>query len=133
METGAPQTSFPTPNIYQTNELQLWITTYLHACRSRNLSEGTIEFHNKKLGAFIVFCLENDVEKIGEIHADLIRHFLIVLAEKGHRPAGIHCYYRAVKTFLKWYEREAEPENWRNPINKVKSPIVPVGSMQPAT
>lgn len=73
------------------------------------------------------------MEKIGEIHADLIRHFLIVLAEKGHRPAGIHCYYRAVKTFLKWYEREAEPENWRNPINKVKSPIVPVGSMQPAT
>lgn len=85
METGAPQTSFPTPNIYQTNELQLWITTYLHACRSRNLSEGTIEFYKKKLGAFIVFCLENDVEKIGEIHADLIRHFLIVLAEKGHR------------------------------------------------
>lgn len=133
MEIGASQTSFPNPNIYQTDELQPWIATYLHACRSRNLSEGTLDFYSKKLRVFTIFCLENDVEKISGIHADLIRHFLIVLAEKGHRPAGVHCYYRAVKTFLKWYEREAEPENWRNPINKVKSPIVPLEPLDPVS
>jgi site-specific recombinase XerD len=133
METDASQTGPPDPNIYQTDEIQPWIATYLHACRSRNLSEGTIEFYGKKLKAFIEFCLKNDVEKISGIHADLIRHFLIALAEKGHRPAGVHCYYRAVKTFLKWYEREAEPENWRNPINKVKSPIIPLEPLDPVS
>ena len=133
METDASQTSSPDPNIYRTEELQPWIAAYLHACRSRNLSEGTLECYNKKLRAFTDFCLENDVETIDGIHADLIRHFLIVLAEKNHSPAGVHCYYRAVKTFLKWYEREAEPEDWRNPINKVKSQIIPLEPLDPVS
>jgi len=34
---------------------------------------------------------------------------------------------------LKWYEREVEPENWRNPIHKVKSPIVPLESLDPVS
>lgn len=34
---------------------------------------------------------------------------------------------------MKWYEREAEPENWRNPINKVKSPIVPLEPLDPVS
>lgn len=133
METDAFPNNLPDPNIHRTDELQPWIATYLHACRSRNLSEGTLEFYNKKLRAFSGFCLENDVETISGIHADLIRHFLIVLAEKNHSPAGVHCYYRAVKTFLKWYEREAEPENWHNPINKVKSPIIPLEPLDPVS
>src|SRR5258705_11837887 len=58
---------------------------------------------------------------------------MIILDERNHKPAGIHCYYRAVKTFLKWYEREAEPDGWRNPINKVKAPIVPLEPLDPVT
>ncbi len=80
-----------------------------------------------------MFCLESDVNRIGGIHADLIRHFLIVLAERNHSPAGVHCYYRAVKTFLKWYERETEPENWHNPINKVKALIIPLEPLDPVS
>lgn len=30
--------------------------------------------------------------------------------------------YRILKTFLRWYDLEAEPENWRNLITKVKAP-----------
>lgn len=63
----------------------------------------------------------------------MIRQFLISLSESGHRPAGVHCYYRSIKTFLKWYERETEPEGWRNPINKVAAPHVPLEPLDPVS
>jgi site-specific recombinase XerD len=65
--------------------------------------------------------------------ADLIRQFLISLKETGHRPAVVHCYYRSIKTFLKWYERETEPVDWRNPINKVDAPFVPLEPLNPVS
>lgn len=99
---------------------------FLYSCRSRNLAKGTIDFYNKKLGVFLKFCSDLAITNISDVTADNIRQFLIFLDEKGHKPAGIHCYYRSVKTFLNWYEREAEPDGWRNPINKVKAPIVPL-------
>lgn len=119
METDDFRNRAPTADLQQTDGLHTWITAFLRSCRSRNLSGGTIEFYGKKLKAFAGFCLENNAEKISAISADLIRHSLMRLTEDGHLPAGVHCYYRAVKTFLRWYERETEPENWRNPINKV--------------
>ncbi|HMN00527.1 MAG TPA: tyrosine-type recombinase/integrase [Anaerolineales bacterium] len=133
MQVNASQNSTPNPGIYRTDELQPWISAFFHACRARNLAIGTIEFYNKKLRAFTDFCLENHADRIGGIKADLIRNFMIMLAEAGHRPAGVHCYYRAIKTFLKWYEREAEPEDWRNPINKVKPPIIPLEPLDPVS
>src|SRR5512134_1717745 len=112
MGTDTFQNSPPSPDLYRTDELQTRISSFLHDCRARNLSGGTLEFYTKKLKAFAGLCLANKVDTLGGIHADLIRHFLIMLSEKGHRPAGVHCYYRTVKTFLKWYERKAELENW---------------------
>lgn len=91
METDAFQNSPPNPDLYRTDELQPWIAAYLFACHSRNLASGTLEFYSKKLKTFAGFRLENDVDKISGIHAELIRHFLIVLAEKNHSPAGVHC------------------------------------------
>ena len=133
METRTFLTQYPNLEIYQTNDLRKWIGVYLYACRSRNLAAGTIEFYGKKLNAFAQFCTQNTINNVDQIHADLIRQFLITLDESGHRPAGIHCYYRSVKTFLKWYERETEPADWRNPINKVKAPIVPLEPLDPVS
>lgn len=101
MDTSTFPTKSSTLEIYQTDDLRKWICIYLHACRSRNLAGGTIEFYGKKLHAFAQFCLENNTAEIRQISAELIRHFLISLDESGHRPAGVHCYYRSVKTFLK--------------------------------
>lgn len=131
METRFLLAQTPNLEIYQTDDLRKWIGIYLHACRARNLAGGTLEFYNKKLQAFAQFCLEYSIANIGQINAELIRQFLISLNDRGHRPAGVHCYYRSIKTFLKWYEREAEPENWRNPINKVAAPVVPLEPLDP--
>ena len=119
MKTDTFLIKSPNLEIYETDDLRKWIGIYLHACRSRNLAAGTIEFYAKKLDAFVRFCLEHAVTNVSQIKADHIRQFLFLLDSGGHRPAGTHCYYRSIKTFLKWYEREVEPVDWRNPINKV--------------
>ena len=119
--------------IYQNDDLRDWIGIFLHACRSRNLAAGTIEFYGKKLKVFIQFCTDLAITNISQLTAENIRQFLIYLEEKKHKPAGIHCYYRSLKTFLKWYEREVEPADWRNPINKVKAPIVPLEPLDPVS
>jgi hypothetical protein len=49
-----------------------------------------------------------------------------------HNPGGIHAIYRSVKAFLRWYENEVEPENWHNPIKKIKSPKIPIEPLEPA-
>jgi hypothetical protein len=51
METITYQNNSFTLNVYQTDDLRKWIGIYLHACRSRNLAAGTIEFYDKKISA----------------------------------------------------------------------------------
>ena len=133
MKTDTFLIKSPNLEIYQTDDLRTWIRIYLHACRSRNLAAGTIEFYAKKLDTFVRFCSEYAVTNVRHINADHIRQFLISLDEGGHRPAGTHCYYRSIKTFLKWYEREVEPVDWRNPINKVDAPFVPLEPLDPVS
>jgi hypothetical protein len=53
METIAYQTSSVTLDVYHTDDLRKCIGIYLHACKSRNLAVGTIEFYDKKLTAFV--------------------------------------------------------------------------------
>ena len=120
-------------DLYQNDNLQDWIGIFLNACLSRILTAGTIEFYRKKLKAFLQFCSDLGITNISQITPDTIRQFLIFLEERKHKPAGIHCYYRSIKTFLKWYEQELEPVDWHNPINKVRAPIVPLEPLDPVS
>ena len=118
-------------DVYKNDDLQSWIEIFLHGCRSRNLAPGTIKFYRMKLNIFVQFSSDLAITNISQITADNIRQFLIYLQERKHKPAGVHCFYRSVKTFLKWFERETEPPNWRNPIDKVRAPIVPLEPLAP--
>jgi len=51
--------------------------------------------------------------------------------ETGHNPGGLHAAFRVVRTFLRWYESEAEPDGWTNPIYKVKAPKLAVQPLAP--
>ncbi len=62
---------------------------------------------------------------MSDLTPDAIRRFLLSLEETGHNPGGVHANYRAVRAFLRWYEDECEPENWKNPIRKVRAPKYP--------
>jgi hypothetical protein len=61
---------------------------------------------------------------VSHLTPTLLRQYLLWLFDTGHNPGGVHGFYRALRAFLRWWEDEYEPENWRNPIRKVKGPKV---------
>ena len=99
-----------------------WIKHYLLDCRARQLADGTMEFYTKKLQQFVRYCEERDVINVSDIDTNLLRSYLVWMAERGHNEGGISGSYRTIKTFLNWYENEAEPANWKNPIRRIKTP-----------
>ena len=97
------------------------IDTFMRDCRSRGLSHHTVAYYRRQLTFFQAYCETLGVLETENITADNLRQYLISL-EDNHNPGGRHARYRAVKVFMLWFEREFEPEEWSNPIQKVKPP-----------
>jgi site-specific recombinase XerC len=99
-----------------------WANQFYQAKKSEGISGYTIIFYKQHLNHFLRFCDSQVITKISKITPNLIRQFLLVHLETGHDPGGLHAAFRVLRTFLLWYEDEAEPEDWKNPIHKVKAP-----------
>lgn len=108
-----------------------FLNLFLIDRKAQNLSTGTIQFYEQKLSKFFNFCKSLHVDQVAEIDSNLIKQFFIYLNSNGHTAGGIHCYFRAIKAFLRWYENEYEPEGWKNPIAFVKAPKVPIDPLEP--
>jgi site-specific recombinase XerD len=133
MDTIIQRSPIQILDINENDDLREWIEVFLHACRSRNLAAGTLDFYTKKLNAFFWFCQDLAISRVDQIAPQTIRDFFIYLEERQHNPGGVHCHFRAVKSFLKWYEQETERADWRNPIDKVKAPFVPLEPLDPVS
>jgi len=104
--------------------LETWITAYLRDVKTRGLSLDTFKYYKQELTFFLKYCEAEGITEVQSVTADLIRGFMLALETKGRNEGGRHAAYRAVRSFLRWYETEAEPEAWGNPIRKVKPPKV---------
>ncbi len=102
--------------------LQTAAESFLTDRKAQKLAKGTLIFYTHGLRSFVTFCEGRAIKTAEGITPQDIKEFLLWLEENGHNPGGIHACYRAVKTFLLWIENELEPENWKNPIRKVKAP-----------
>jgi integrase/recombinase XerD len=103
--------------------IEVWSEAFIIDRRAGGLAAGTVRFYIQKLKTFCDYCEGQAVTRISQITPAFIREYLLFL-EQGHNPGGIHACYRVLKTFLFWWEAEVEPDNWRNPIRKVKAPRV---------
>lgn len=106
---------------------------FYQAKKSESLSPNTIVFYKQQLKHFLNYCDAQSIKTMGEISTSLLRSFLLWHEETGHDPGGLHAVYRVIKTFLRWYDLEAEPDNWKNPIRKIKAPKVPNTLLEPAS
>ena len=104
--------------------LETWVTAFLRDCKTRGLSAMTVEFYRAQLQIFVTYCKGESVTEVLGVTPDNLRGFLLMLEAKGRNAGGRHAAFRAVRVFLRWYEAEAEPEAWVNPIRKVKPPKV---------
>jgi site-specific recombinase XerD len=127
-----------TPNIQDTingfqldDYLETWVDAFMMDRKAQNMAKGTLYYYGWRLKEFLSYCETREVKRITQIDPTLLREFLIVLQDKGHNPGGVHMYYRIIKAFLRWWEFEVEPENWKNPIRKVKAPKNPVVPLNP--
>jgi integrase/recombinase XerD len=115
--------------------LEAWITAFLRDGQARELSAFTVKFYRKQLIYFVEFCKGQDVNEASQITAPLIREFVLSLKSSGHNEGGRHAAFRALRAFLRWWERETEPTNWTNPLTKViipspkNAPIEPVPTL----
>ena len=113
--------------------ISTWVEAFMIDRESQNISPNTKIFYRNKLRYFVQFCSSQGVDGLMTLRADLLRRYMLWLTERGHNPGGIHACYRVIKTFLFWYEREVEPENWKNPIRKIKAPKVPLEILEPVS
>ncbi len=96
-------------------------------------ARGTVENYRDHLKNFITHCDAQAVQHVHELTADFIRRYLLRLAET-HNPGGVHGYFRTLRAWLNWIEREeVMPPEWKNPIRKVAAPKVPENILEPVT
>lgn len=108
-----------------------WVEAFLKDRKAQNVSTGTLTFYRRKLKLFTDYCETQIITDITQLTPTILRDYLLYLDQTNHNAGGVHACYRTVKAFLRWYEEEAEPDEWKNPIRKVKPPKVPVEPLDP--
>ena len=119
-----------TLRIRQKTNLDRELGAFLIDRRARGLSPGTLRFYTQKLHPLHRYLQSQGILNVESITAPIVRRFLLEFSVT-HNPGGVHAVYRAVKAFLRWYELEAEPEGWKNPMPKVRAPKVPQEALEP--
>lgn len=115
----------------QEDHILSMVESFLVDRKARGSSRGTIEFYRKKLKLFTDYCECQVIIRGTQITPHAIRLYLLYLEEKGHNHGGVHAAYRSLRAFLYWWEEEIEPEEWKNPIRKVKAPKLFTHPLEP--
>ncbi len=131
METDHRAEVTHAPSLQQFDNLQEWLEEYYLAKKVEGLSKNTLRIYKQSMTHFLNYCEGQVITSISQIEPATIRAFMLWLEENGSNPGGVHVDYRSLKTFLLWYELEAEPDNWRNPIRKVKAPKLAEDPLEP--
>lgn len=113
------------------DNLQRWMRGFIVDRKTQNVSPSTIKFYGVEFRRFSAYCEERGVMSVLEITPDLLRFYLLHLEQTGRNPGGVNAGYRAIKSFLIWFENETEPVSWQNPIRKVKTPKVDILPLEP--
>lgn len=108
------------------------VTAFLIAKQAQGVSPRYLDFLRGELRFFGDFLAKEGLDTVQDITAQTVRQYLIELGQR-RNPGGCHCAFRVIKTFLRWYEAEYQPEDWANPIVKVKPPKLPQEALEPVS
>ena len=105
------------------------VTAFLVDRAARGLAQGTLEYYRKKLAYLQTYLESRDVCAVQDVTPDLLRRYLVDLSERLN-PGGVHCCFRAMRSFLRWTWSEYDlPQPC--PIVKVHAPRVPQELLAP--
>jgi integrase/recombinase XerD len=117
---SAPHLSIQTRQFFSGSPQNI-LAGFLLDRQIRGLAAGTIEYYRGELELLCRFLDSIGVIHVEEITPDVLRRYLVILSQT-RNAGGIHAAYRAIRAYLNWYSEELEPEGWKNPIRRVKSP-----------
>jgi site-specific recombinase XerD len=106
------------------------IADFLTDREARGLSPRTVQFYHDELANLRAFLQAQGIAETEGITATALRAFLLDLGKR-RNAGGVNAGYSAARAFLRWYEAEVEPANWRNPVDKVHPPKVPQEVLPP--
>ena len=105
------------------------VTAFLVDRAARGLAQGTLEYYRKKLAYLQTYLESRGVCDVQGVTPDLLRRYLVDLSERLN-PGGVHCCFRAMRSFLRWVWSEYDlPQPC--PIVKVHAPRVPQEPLAP--
>lgn len=113
--------------------LLTWMEAFLIDRKAAGVTDGTMHFYRTKLKLFSDYCEAQTVKRVSQITPTFLRQYFLYIEGTGHNPGGRHAAFRTIRTFFIWFEKEAEPEGWSNPIRKVKAPRVPIEPLEPVS
>ena len=111
--------------------LAIWRSHFLKAKQAEGVAGGTVFFYAIKLQVFESLCERREIKRISQITPNDLRDFINEISQT-HNEGGTHAFFRATKTFLRWYWAELEPDT-KNPIDRLKAPRVPSVLLPPAS
>ena len=83
--------------------LEADIDAFLIDRQARNLSPSSVAWYAEKLAVASARRARDGVEDVADLAPAHLRR-LVLDYSGNHRPGGVHCIYRAMRTFLNWYE-----------------------------
>lgn len=113
--------------------IETWMEAFLVDRKANGVAKGTLMFYSQKLQGFAIICEAQELKQISQITPNFLRQYFLHLVETNHNPGGMHAFYRVIRAFLLWCENEVEPDNWTNPIRRVKAPKVPIEPIEPVS
>lgn len=119
-------------NDSQRTSIRFLANYFIKVKDAENLASGSLRFYQQKLENFTRYCEWMDKTDIFSINEEDIRDYLLQL-KTDHKPGGVHAFFRAVHAFFTWFDAEYEPDNWKNPIRKIKAPKVPDEILDPVS
>jgi site-specific recombinase XerD len=122
-------------SLVSTTSLASLAKGYILNCKTEGKSPKTVSGYEMALRNLIWYCKEQGFPEVQKLTAVHIRHFLWYLASETHRwnstsptakrQAGsttVNCYFRALRTFFNWLEREELIIE--NPFKNLKPPKI---------
>lgn len=103
--------------------LQLAYDAFMIAQEAARHSPLTIKWYEQRLGSFLTFLHERQVNTPDGITPTECRTFIVILQRQGLAANTVHGYAQVVKTFCRFLEREEFSPT--DPMARVKMPKVP--------
>ncbi len=114
-----PAAQTPLIHIVRQNDLQRQIREFLIDREASGLSPRSLQFYGDELRHFTVFLGDQAPVDASQITAEQLRRYFVALAEHRNK-GGVHAAYRAIRAFMRWFEREYQPANWQSPLRNLQ-------------